>query len=90
MDSRIEGNEILKVLETVYLPSWGTTALILEGGEIRVWLESQPSRPKTRQMFINDVPESCRGSSFFNSRIKLFDDLHKYYLRNYESNYCNK
>ena len=72
-----------KVLETVYLEYWGTTALILEGGDIRVYLESPPARPKTKQMFIDSILPNYRSGTFFNSRIRLFDDLDKYYLENY-------
>lgn len=71
-----------KVLETVYLEHWGTTALILEGGEIRVYLETN-SKPKTKQMFIGSCPNWSMKDSFFSSRIKLFDDLYKYYLEKY-------
>jgi len=83
MDSEINKLEINKVLETVFLPFWGMTALILDGGEIMLYLKTN-SPPYTKQKLLDECQFIHEGDEFLPSRIKLFDDLHKYYLEKYE------
>jgi len=72
----------LKILETLFLPEWNTTAHICEGGLIYVQLIA--GRYYTKYQYVQDEIFLQFNSSFHEPRLKLFDELQEYYNLNHK------
>lgn len=74
-ETKIE--DILDVLKIVYLPNWSTHAYICKDGKIYVQL--MQNRCFTKEEFMDSAEFKGLNNKFKATRIKLFDDLQKYY-----------
>ena len=70
----------LKVIETVFLPNWNTTAIICEGGKIYIQLTQ--GRYYIKEQVRTDLGTGW-NDKFYNDREQLFDEIYNYYSEHY-------
>jgi len=75
--------EIKKIIETVFLPEWGSPAYICEGGNI--YIELTAGRWYNKQEFLNNELWKTFNELFTRPRLETFEELEKYYKDKYES-----
>ena len=71
--------EIKDILQIVYLPDWNTHAYICKDGAI--YIQIILGRCFTREKFIEFEKDTKHNREFINRRLKLYDDLEKYYIK---------
>tara|TARA_R110002020_G_scaffold7277_1_gene30746 strand:+ start:112 stop:393 length:282 start_codon:yes stop_codon:yes gene_type:complete len=70
----------LKLIETIFLPNWNTTAIICEGGN--VYVELMKGKYISKGQVRTDLGEGW-NERFYKIREQIFDELHDYYKENY-------
>ena len=63
----------LKLIETIFLPNWNTTAIICEGGKIYIQLTK--GRYYTKEQVRTDLGTGW-NDKFYNDREQLFDEMY--------------